>query len=127
MELYDSFASARSLGTPDFSQEIMAHLTSCTGPPYRCVTPKLIKRNWPLRLLNGYKNPPKTYSFCDQVRSLHQTFLSQHKKEGGHKGGMNTAKPHRNTQKHGTEQRKKTANRIEITRKFPNTANHLVL
>ena len=29
--------------------------------------------------------------------------------------------------KHFTEQRKKTTNRIEITQKFLNTANHLVL
>ena len=46
----------------------------------------LIKRNWPIGWLNGYKNPPKTYSFCNQVRSLHQTFLSKHKKEGDVRG-----------------------------------------
>ena len=30
--------------------------------------------------------PTKINSFCDQVWSLHQTFLSQHKKEGGVRG-----------------------------------------
>ena len=43
------------------------------------------------------------------------------------KGDTNTPKPHRNTYKHRTEQHKKTANRIEITRKFLNTVNRLVL
>ena len=80
------FCLYQILGTTDLSQVVMTYITSCTGPPYRCVTPKLIKRNWPIRLLNGYKNPPKINCFCDQVRSLHQTFSSQHKKEGGVRG-----------------------------------------
>ena len=68
------------LVTAVFSQVVMTYITSCTRPLYRCVTPRLIKRNWPIRLLNGNKNPPKINSFCDQVRSLHQEVLSQHKK-----------------------------------------------
>ena len=42
-------------------------------------------------------------------------------------GGANTATPHRNTYKHRTEGHKKTENWTEITEKFLNTANHLVL
>ena len=48
--------------------------------------------------------------------------------EGGKlEGGANTATPHRNTYKHRTEEHKKTENRTEITQKFLNTANRLVL
>ena len=115
-ELYDSFASAN-----DFPSRNDTYITSCTRPPYRCVTPKLIKRNWPIRLLNGYKNAPKINSFCDQVWSLHQTFLSQHKKEGGVRGVW--------IPQNRTEIRINTAqnNIIEITPKFLNAANCLVL
>ena len=41
--------------------------------------------------------------------------------------GANTTTPHRNTYKHRTEEPKKTENRTEITQKFLNTANRLVL
>ena len=41
--------------------------------------------------------------------------------------GANTTTPHRNTYKNRTEEPKKTENRTEITQKFLNTANRLVL
>ena len=65
-ELYDGLPLPDPGNRRFFSQVVMTYITSCTRLLYRCVTPRLIKRNWPIRLLNGDKNPPKINSFCDQ-------------------------------------------------------------
>ena len=72
------------------------------------------------------ESPQDKFFLRPSTKSASGIFKSA-QKGGGRKGGMNTAKPHRNTYKNCTEQHKKTANHIEITPKFLNTANCLVL
>ena len=71
-------------------------------------------------------NCPVTYKENNK-KGKGKTLKKKSTSEGCVRGGTNTAKLHRITNKQGTESHKKTANRSGITRTFLKTANSLVL
>ena len=91
------------------------------------------KIKWGKINLKGMKNDKKRQFNCpvtykeNNKKGKGKTLEKQSTSEGCVRGGTNTAKPQRITNKHRTEYHKKTANRRGITRKFLKTANSLVL